>query len=224
MIIKKSNQIVASNINALIYGESGTGKTTLASTLGDKTLIVSLESGLLSLKDHDIDYVEIEGKTGVEKITHFRQVLLEIAKSDYQNIFIDSLTEIAQAFVELAKHEYPDDRQTMKMWGFYNECITKLIKYTRDMNKNIFYTALAKVDKDEAGRRFILPDMAGSIASKSPAFFDFVFHLMVFEKDGEKKRALLTEKKNGCICKVRSGKLDEYEVAHLGNIINKVFN
>lgn len=224
MQIKSTKDIKPNKINALIYGESGVGKTTLGGTLPPKTLIVSLESGLMSLKNKAIDYVEIEGSTGVEKINHLKSLLSQIAKSDYDTLFIDSLTEIAQCFVEYAKNEYPDDRQTMKMYGYYNELITKFIKYTRDLNKNVFYTCLQKTDKDEVGRRFHLPDMAGSIALRSPAYFDFVFTLRVFEKDGEKIRALQTSPDGGYICKDRSGILEQFESPDLGEIINKVFN
>jgi hypothetical protein len=92
------------------------------------------------------------------------------------------------------------------------------------MNKNIFYTALEKVDKDELNRRFMLPDIVGSIAHKCPAYFDFVFNLRVFEKDNIKVRKLLTRAQDGYLCKDRSGELSEYEDANLGLIIKKVFN
>lgn len=224
MNIQNTNDIKPTKINCLIVGESGSGKTTLAKTLNGKTLIVSLESGLLSLKDSSIDYVNIEGNDGVQKVEHIKKLLPEIIASDYDNIYFDSLTDIAACFVEYAKKEYPDDRQTMKMFGYYGDMITKFIKYTRDMNKNVFYTALEKVTTDDVGRRFVLPDMMGAIASKSNAYFDFVMNLRVFEKDGEKVRALLTSSGGGYICKDRSGKLEEYEKPNLGDIINKVFN
>jgi len=223
MEIKKTNDVKPTSINVLIYGASGSGKTTLAGTLQGKTLIVSLESGLLSLKGKDIDYVNIQGKTGVEKIQHLRSLLGEIEKSDYDNIFFDSLSEISQAFTEFAKREYPDDKQTMKMYGYVLDLTTKFIKYVRDMNKNCFFTALDKSSQDEVGRRFHLPDLVGSISSKAASYFDFCFYLKVFEKDSVKTRALLTDTKEGYLAKDRSGLLDEYEKPDLGLIINKVF-
>lgn len=220
MEIKSTRDIVPNRINVLIYGTSGAGKTTLAGTLTGKTLMVSLESGLLSLRNSDVHYIEIEG----DKMTHLRKVMEFAKKSDYENIYIDSLTEVAQLFVDNAKKEYPEDRQTMKMWGRYAETITAFIKYCRDMNKNIFFTALEKSTQDEVGRRFSLPELQGAIASKCPAFFDFVFNLRVFKKEETEVRALLTRAKETFICKDRSGKLDEYEQPNLQSIIDKVFN
>jgi phage nucleotide-binding protein len=224
MEIKQTNKVTATKINCLIYSPSGHGKTTLASTLDGKTLVLSLESGLLSLRNFNIDYVEITGSNGIERINSLKKLLPEIVASDYDNIYIDSLSEISSAFVDVAKKDFPDVRQTMPMYGLYNELMTKFIKYTRDMNKNIFYTALEKVDKDELNRRFMLPDIIGSIAHKCPAYFDFVFNLRVFEKDNIKVRKLLTRAQDGYLCKDRSGELSEYEDANLGLIIKKVFN
>jgi putative transposase len=52
MEILGAKDIHVGGIKCLIYGTAGTGKTTLASTLDpEKTLIVSFESGLLSLLD-----------------------------------------------------------------------------------------------------------------------------------------------------------------------------
>jgi len=220
MEVKSTKDIAPSKINALIYGQSGAGKTTLAGTLTGKTLLVSLESGLLSLRQSAVDYIEIEG----DKMNHLRKVLDFAKNSDYENIFIDSLTEVAQLFVDNAKKDYPEDRQTMKMWGRYSETVTAFIKYCRDMNKNVFFTALEKNTQDEVGRRFCLPEMQGSIASKCPAFFDFVFNLKIYKKEEEEVRALLTKNKETFICKDRSGKLNEYEKPDLQLIIDKVFN
>ena len=215
MEIKSTSNIQPIKLNALVYGESGSGKTYLASTLNN-CIIVSVESGLLTLKDFSVDYVEA---TTLEQL---RSTLAELSTSKYDTIFIDSITEISQKMVEYAKAVYPNDNQIMKVYGLHNDMITKMIKYTRDMNKNIIYTALQKVDKDVTGIRYHVPNMAGSIASSCPALFDFVFNLSVIEKDNNDERLLLTSSKNNYICKSRV-RLDDYELPHLGNIINKAF-
>ena len=223
MQIKSTKDIKAERINALIYGQSGAGKTTLAGTLKGKTIIISLESGLLSLRSKDVDYIEIKGEGGVSKIAKIKEALNFVSKSDYVNVYIDSLTEIAQCFVEYAKHEYPEDRQTMKMWGRYSELITAFIKYCRDMDKNVFFTALEKTTQDDVGRRFCLPELPGSIATKCPAYFDLVFNLRVIKTDEKELRVLLTSSKENYICKDRSGKLQEYVKPDLGAIMHEVF-
>jgi len=217
MQIKSTKSIRPTCINALIFGESGVGKTTLASTLSGKTIIVSLESGLLSLREFEIDYIEIK------TLDDLRTTLHELSMSDYDNIYIDSLTEIGQLFLDYSKKQYPDDRQTMKMYGYLLEVMTKFIKYCRDIDKNIFFTALQKTTTDEVGKRFHVPDLQGSIAIKCPAFFDFVFNYQIMKKDDKDVRFLITDKTNGTIAKDRSGMLDKYERPNLDAIINKIF-
>lgn len=223
MIIKSTKDQSPIKLNVLISGTSGSGKTTLAKTLTGKTLIISLESGLLSLKDYAIDYVEINGVTPSERYLQLKQTVLDASKSDYENIFFDSLTDIAQLFVDLCKEKFPDFKDSMRLWNEYNTLMTGFLKFTRDLPKNIFHITLLKTDKDEIGRRFNVPDMAGSIATKCVAMLDFVFVLRVFEKDGEFTRALLTSNEDIYLAKDRSGKLSKYEKPDLQEIINKVF-
>ena len=221
MKVSNTNDIKPTKVNALIYAPSGYGKTTLAKTLPPKTIVISLEAGLLSLKGSNVDYVEVDPKRKLESL---REYLGEIVKSDYDTIFIDSLSEISQMFLEEAEKKFPDARNNMQKYGLYNQMMMAFIKYCRDLDKNVFFTALQKDDKDEIGRITHIPDLVGSISKKCQAYFDFVFCLMIFEKDDEKKRVLLTDAHDGYVAKDRSIHLDQYEPADLGLIIKKVFH
>ena len=119
MKIKSTIDIKPDKFNALIYGESRSGKTTLAHTL-DNCLIISPERGLLSLKQYPVDYME------VSTLDELKQALVIASKSDYETIFIDSLTEISQQMVAHAKTVYPNDNQVMKVYGLHKEMITQL--------------------------------------------------------------------------------------------------
>lgn len=219
--VKKTNRITATKINGLIYGHSGAGKTTLAGTLLKyKPIVISLEAGLLSLKGHDVDYVEVDPD---HRITSLKKILAEVEKSDYQTVFIDSLSEVSEAMYDLAKSEFPDSRNTMQRYGYCKELMIRFLKYTRDFDKNVFYTALQKSDKDDVGRMYHLPKLVGSVKEDAMAFMDFVFALRVIEKDGEKVRVLQTSEGDGYQAKDRSGVLNALEKPDLGLIIDKVF-
>jgi phage nucleotide-binding protein len=216
--VSKTSEIKAKRINALVYGQSGIGKTVLLGSLTGKTLIVDLENGLLSLKGKDIDYIK------VGSLDELKYALTAIGKSNYENICIDSLTAVSDMVFEEGKTKYPEDRQTMKLYGYQLEVMSRFIRYCRDMDKNIFFTALEKTTADEIGRRFKVPDLHGSISQKAAQYFDFVFNYQIVKIEEEEKRVLITGGHELAICKDRSGKLNKYCKPDLTEIINKVFN
>jgi phage nucleotide-binding protein len=216
MEIKKTNSKESLRITALIFGKSGAGKTTLASTLTGRTLIISAESGLLSLHNFDIDYVTVDSMVG------FASILSEIEKGvEYENIFIDSLTEIAQILVAELQKKYPDRKDSFPLWQDYATYMRKIIKRLRDLQKyNVFVLALDKIETDELNNRFIIPDVNGKIASQLVQFFDEVFYLHV---DKEGKRSLLTGSSEKIMVKDRSGRLKQFEEPNLQNIIRGIY-
>jgi len=204
MKITKTNSITSKRISILAYGESGIGKTTLCSTLKGKTLLISAESGHLALKNFDIDMVELTG-TAKEKLYMLHEVLETLKQeTDFENIFIDSLTEIAQIFVEFFTEKYPDRKDALVMWGEYAKSITKFIKECRDLRPyNVVLVALEKCDTDEIGRRFKMPDLNGKIAKKCAAYFDEVFNYQIVSDGKTERRMLLTAPHDDYIAKDR---------------------
>ena len=89
----------SNGIKMLVYGGAGSGKTTLASTTGGKTLIVSAESGLMSLRDHDIDAIEVSTIDDVFETYQYVQSGDGLA---YEWICLDSLSEIGEACLAAA--------------------------------------------------------------------------------------------------------------------------
>lgn len=221
MQIKNTSNLSIIKSNFCIYGPSGSGKTYLCSTL-QNVILVSIEGGELSLIGKNVPYVSLEGNDCISKLTSLKNIIIELAKSDFDNIYFDSLTEICGLFVESAKLQYPDDKQTMKVWGYVLEKMTAFIKYCRDVNKNTFFTCLEKTEKDEIGRRFKMPDLSGSVSHKLPAYFDFVLNLRTIEKNGDYERKLMCIGDESAIAKSRSTKLNKFEDADLTALINKI--
>ncbi len=218
----KNTKDVKPSICALIAGNSGIGKTSLAKTLKGKTLILSSEAGLLPLQNHPIDFIEIEGKDDVAKWQHFVKALSFAAKSDYDNIFIDSLTEVSDLVLAHCEKQFPEEKNAFQRWGLYTATMKKMIRYIRDIPKNTFLVTLLKIDKDEVGKRFYAPDISGKMSDKAPAFFDLVFVMKSFQKGEEEIRVLQTFSDSGYVCKDRSGNLGKFEKPDLSLILNKI--
>jgi len=235
MLITNLKKETHERVKALIYGESGAGKTTLLGTLSGKTLIISSERGTKSLEGKDIDVIDIslhdtekdsEGNPLTltkpeDRINKLRRVFkwLHEGKSGYTNVCLDSLTEIADLYIEDLNSKYPDRKDSFPMWGEYAKKMKSTVRNFRDLPFNIFITALSKADKNEVGRRYMAFDISGSISEKLPQYFDEVFYLHV---DAESERVVMTQKTDTTLCKDRSGKLENKEPADLGHIMSKI--
>ncbi len=226
MEIKGAKDITTDGVKALVYGTAGTGKTTLSSTLDHKrTLIVSFESGLLSLLDEPgsetIQYVEV---TTLEELNN---VYTELCKPDRQkefdNIFIDSISEISELVLATVKANpkiYKGMQDNMKLYMITQEEMIKIAKAFRDLKGyNIFMTALAEPYVKNM-KETMRPMMVGQkLGAKMLSLFDFIFY-MAAEDDG--KRVIFTQPSTTYEAKSRSRKLLNKEEADLGHILAKI--
>lgn len=222
------------NIKILIYGKAGVGKTTLASTIGEPALIISAEAGLLSLSGHDIDVVDISVDDRGESLPKEKRIdrlgevykflLTEEARSKYKWIFVDSITEISQNMVEKLQQDFPDSKDTLRLYGENSKRMRSLIKTFRDLPYySVVFTALLEDEKDENGRRIAGVSMVGKIADQIAGFLDIVCLMtMVKNENGEFERKLITEPAESFVAKDRSGRLEKLEEPNLGLIAKKI--
>jgi AAA+ superfamily predicted ATPase len=60
-VVKPDQLVDKQGAKILVYGESGAGKTYTCSTAPGKVLIISMEAGLLSIRDKEnVDAIEIK--------------------------------------------------------------------------------------------------------------------------------------------------------------------
>lgn len=208
----------------LVYGGSGTGKTTLIASLSGRILILSAESGLLSLSGADLDADVIE----VSTLDSLRAVYQEL-RSDahgYDWVVLDSVTEIAEVVLSAEKAKTKDPRQA---YGALQDEMVKIMRAFRDLACGVYFSAKLNASKDEAtGRISYGIGMPGSKLGESiPYLFDEVFRLIVIDEDNGKggkvpTRYLLTSTDGKSVAKDRSGRLDALEAADLGAVVAKI--
>ena len=221
----------------LIYGNSGDGKTSTAKTIGESTLIVSSEAGLLCLQDAEppIDVIDITiddngnsipKEKRIERLGEaYKYLLTEECQQKYKWIFIDSLTEISENMIEMLSAEFPDRKDSLVLYGENSKRMRGLIKSFRDIpHYNIIFTALPSIEKDENNRRFTGISLIGKLSSTIAGYFDEVLYLNAVEDQESKeiKRYFTTSGTSNLICKDRSGRLNKFEPANINKIITKI--
>ena len=219
MNITTTKNYASNGIKILVHGQAGIGKTCLCASLPDP-IILSVESGLLSLADVDIPVIEIKS------INDLAEAYDWLAKSDeakqYKSICLDSISEIAEVVLANEKNNEKDIR---KAYGNLQDIMCDLMRSFRDLpGRNVYFSAKQERVQDDNGRLLFGPSMPGQkLAQQIPYLFDEVFcYQMVKDANGVPQRALLTQPDGISVAKDRSGKLGVWEEPNLGAIIEKI--
>lgn len=221
-------------IKCLLTGASGVGKTRSVASLkaaGYKPIMISAESGVLSLRGSGIPMIDIsqtdDGKEIQlkDRMARLYEVFawLKAGQKDYDTVFLDSLTEVNQALLAALKEKHKDMKDTLKLYMDNSEVMQRLAREFRDLRYNVVIVSLSEVEKDDLGRRFTTASVVGKVAQHLPALFDEVLNLQVYEN--EKKEQLTRFQCRSTVdtvCKDRSGKLEFYEPYDLGKIFRKI--
>jgi phage nucleotide-binding protein len=217
--LKRTKEATAQAVKLLVYGQAGAGKTSLIPTL-PKPVILSAEGGLLSIADTNLPFIEI---TSMQELKEAYQWLTGSAEAaEFQSVALDSISEIAEVVLNQEKKINKDPRAA---YGAMQEQMADIIRGFRDLpGKHVYMSAKLEKTQDEMGRVLYAPSMPGNKTGQSlPYFFDEVLAMRV-EKDaeGNTRRALMTDGDGLWLAKDRSGKLEVWEDADLGEIIKKI--
>ena len=217
--LRSTKGLHANGVKLLVYGNAGSGKTSLIPTLPNP-VVLSAEGGLLSIADADLPFVEVSSYDTLMEA--YRWVIESDEAKQFESIALDSISEIAEVVLNHEKKIAKDPRQA---YGSMQEQMADIIRAFRDIpGKHIYFTAKCEKATDESGRILYAPSMPGNKTGQQlPYFFDEVLALRV-EKDAEgvAQRALMCDSDGVWQAKDRSGKLDNWEAPDLGAIIAKI--
>lgn len=215
--LKNTNDVHLARVKALVYGQAGAGKTTLATTM-PKPIIISAEGGLLSISGSDIPFVEVSTMDGLFEVYQW----LTTAEADqFDSVILDSISEIGEVVLI---HEKKVNKDGRAAYGEMQVKLTEIIRAFRDLPKHVLMTAKLEKTQDEMGRVLYGPSMPGAkMGQQIPYFFDTVFALRV-EKDaeGNTRRALMCDSDGLWQAKCRIHGVNTWEAPDMGAIIDKV--
>lgn len=217
--LRSTKGLHANGVKLLVYGNAGSGKTSLIPTL-PTPIVLSAEGGLLSIADADVPFIEVNSYETLMEA--YRWITESDESKHFESIALDSISEIAEVVLNYEKKIAKDPRQA---YGAMQEQMTDLIRAFRDIpNKHVYFTAKCEKASDETGRLLYAPSMPGNKTGQQlPYFFDEVLALRVEkDADGLPQRALMCDSDGIWQAKDRSGKLDSWEAPDLGAIIAKI--
>jgi len=222
--IKRTGGLSGDGVKMVVYGQAGAGKTSLIPTL-PKPIVLSAESGLLSIQSADIPFIEIASMDDLQEAFLWASESEEA--KEFQSIALDSITEIGEVVLNFEKKRMVNGKlvDPRQAYGALSEQMTDLIRSFRDLpGKHVYFSAKLEKSEDEMGKKLYNPSMPGrSLTQGLPYFFDEVLALRVERgEDGKPVRALQCHDDGSWLAKDRSGKLEMWEAPDLGAVIRKI--
>lgn len=220
----------------LVMGHHGWGKTHQCRFYAEaygKGLILSGESGLKSLEDTSIEYVDFSSWDGDHDpdngVFSFRGIVRmmstpEFKKMGFQWLAVDSLTELSEQLMEHIDEEFKDVTNGFAKWGEYSRLMIGALKWLRDVDMHVYMTCLVSEESDDNGNVNYWPLVKGAkIAKQIPALFDHVF-CGVRVTDGDKtaptiRRLIITEEVRGWHGKSRDPRRRLKPVEQISNVV-----
>lgn len=238
-------------LRALVYGDTGIGKTTSLGTLPvDKTAICIGERGAVPLRKKQYSVFQIEGWEDLRVILAYFLNPDDIDGEEIKKVVqktkilaFDGLSEISEmcmrqiVAVERKKlltertsgrsdkpENIYEDLMAMEDWQLYRNRMLNLISAFCHLPIHIIFTCLAGWSKDKQGGETIRsPNLSGKAARECGAYFDLVFHMeSTGGDDGKETRVWRTANNGDVLAKDASGVLDELEPANWMTIFEKI--
>lgn len=214
--IQSTADIEISGVKTIVYGGAGVGKTRLCAT-APTPIIVSAESGLLSLADGNVDFIEV--KSLKEWDETYRWAKSSAEAKNYETICLDSLSEIAEVLVAELKPTVKDARQA---YGQLADAMMPMLRKFRDLPEKhtVFTSKLIRVQDEESGRvseELLMPGKV--LGNQIPYLVDELFKLSIDRKGNP---LVQTAPDRLSFAKDRSGALDNPEIPDMSVIINKI--
>jgi hypothetical protein len=205
-------------LKVLVYGKSGTGKTTFACTF-PKPYVFDFDNGMLSQRGKSVEYDTFTNYAAfVQKLDTLEK------QGGYETLVVDSVTTMQEYMMrdilQLNKRLEP----TLHEWGRLVDGLQQLLGRMTKIAKHIVFVAHEQMIQDElTSEVWILPLIVGKkLPGQIPLWFDEVYRAQVGKKDGKAVYQLLTTADTKYTAKSRLACLETMEVPDYNVIVSKI--
>ena len=193
LTVQTSGNVEVPTLSMLVCGPGGAGKTRLSSTFPDP-FYISAEAGLLSVRDRDVPYAEVETREdilGVKAVLEQPTLIKKHIGRPVQTVVIDTFDEVLGIYkrsrvVETKKAFAIQD------WDWLAEQLKGLVRGLRKLPMNLVITCHLKDESDgETGEMWFEPALQGQIKPWLPTAVDIATVINASSQvkmvDGEKQ-------------------------------------
>jgi len=195
-------------LNVLIYGKSGTGKTTFGCCF-PKPFVFDFDKGMLSQRGRDVEYQTYSGMTAYQEFEmKFRE--LE-ADCPYDTIVLDSITTLQEYMMDKILQANRRQMPTMNEWNVAIATLKDLFKRMTKMARHLVVIAHEQVIQQElTGEMIVRPFVFGKkLPPQLPLWFDECYRAQVSRtKDAVPSYDILTASDITYTAKTRLGCLE----------------
>ncbi|MCP4049889.1 MAG: ATP-binding protein [bacterium] len=170
-IINSSQIKTKKNLNVIIYGAPGVGKTSFCAS-APKPLIIDLEGGTLSIMDRNVDIVE------AKTVFNVKEAIDYAVSNNYKTIVFDSLTRFSELLIESITSADKKTKPQVQHWGDLVSKIKKMIWELQGKDINTIFTCLEKESNNDDSL-IKRPSLTGQLAQAIPAIVDVTGYLYV---------------------------------------------
>lgn len=182
------------SVNALIYGDSGAGKTVFAGSGSERDLILAIEHGTASAARQGSKANVLDIRTW-DQLDEAVTALVD-APDRFDWVIVDSLTKMQDLIwddiMDNATRNNPNRspyKRELQEYGEAQMRLNSIVERLNGSDVNVIWTALAELQVDEEANEFKMPSIhgqGGKLAAWVCAQMDIVMYISV-ARDKERK-------------------------------------
>lgn len=184
------------HVKALIYGDSGVGKTWTASTAPRPVYLLTEPNGLPTIRASNPDAVVVqadEGHGGMETVRAFLRAAKDgtlARETGAETVVLDSLNELQRMvrdeIVATKRGSHQEGVFTLQDWGTLTDKMRAMVRAFRDLPFHLVGITHADAQTEEGGPRHILPMFMGrSLPNEIAGYFSVVGYQYRKQSKGE---------------------------------------